>query len=102
MNEGHGIAGELADSFDERSPATNLPQRSNALANRITGVLSASYADSEIRDALNTLETMGIQNTPETRRGLRWNVQRELIECNGAIVKDFGHAAEVCLLGCIS
>jgi hypothetical protein len=68
----------------------------NALSSRITSVLSASYADLEIRDALETLDARGVQNTAETRRQLRLQVQKEVIQCNGEIVKDFGAVAEVC------
>ncbi|EGP86844.1 unnamed protein product [Zymoseptoria tritici ST99CH_1A5] len=68
--------------------------RSNALQNRITSVLSASYSDLEIRDALSILDERGLQNTAETRRNLRLDVQEELIQCNGEIVQDFGKVAE--------
>ena len=67
--------------------------RSNALQNRITSVLSASYADLEIRDALSILDQQGLQNTADARRNLRLDVQQELIECNGEIVQDFGKVA---------
>ncbi|XPS74424.1 Golgi transport complex subunit 6 [Ascochyta lentis] len=66
----------------------------NALSSRITSVLSSSYADSDIRGALETIDERNIQNTAETRRQIRLDVQREVIECNGEIVKDFGEVAE--------
>jgi len=69
--------------------------RSSALSNRLTSVLSASYADSDIRDALETLDLRGIHNTADTRRQLRLDVQKEVIDCNGEIVQDFGKVAEV-------
>jgi hypothetical protein len=81
------------------SPATpsvgTFSRNTNALSSRITSVLSASYADLEIRDALETLDTRGVQNSAETRRQLRLEVQKEVIQCNGEIVKDFGQVAEV-------
>lgn len=80
------------------SPPASAAHRPNALSNRLTSVLSASYADSDIRDALETLGTRGIQNTPETRRQLRLDVQKEVIDCNAEIVRDFGKVAEVRLL----
>lgn len=88
--------------FSERvaSPALNSPttpgtaNRSTALQNRITSVLSASYADLEIRDALAILDERGLQNSAETRRNLRLDVQEELIQCNGEVVHDFGQVAE--------
>ena len=67
----------------------------SALSSRITSVLSASYADLEIRGALETLDERSTQNTAETRRHIRLDVQKEVIECNGEIVKDFGEVAEV-------
>lgn len=67
----------------------------SALSSRITSVLSASYADLEIRDALETLDARRVRNTAETRRQIRLQVQKEVIQCNGEIVKDFGEVAEV-------
>lgn len=67
----------------------------NALSTRITSVLSASYADLEIRDALETLDARQVYNTAETRRQIRLDVQKEVIQCNGEIVRDFGQVAEV-------
>lgn len=87
------------DSPDENLPVPNgvTPgSRSNALSHKITNVLSTSYADLEIRDALRTLDERAIQNTPESRRRLRLDLQKDVIECNGNIVKDFGDVAEVC------
>ncbi|KAL3491603.1 oligomeric Golgi complex subunit 6 [Aspergillus germanicus] len=74
------------------SPPTQ--QRSNALSNRLTSVLSVSYADSDIRDALETLSLRGIHNTAEVRRQLRLDVQKEVADCNAEIVRDFGRVAE--------
>lgn len=84
------------DVLSPASPAVAPASRgANALSTRITGVLSASYADLEIRDALETLDARGVRNTAETRRQIRLDVQKEVIECNGEIVKDFGQVAQV-------
>lgn len=86
------------DLLSPASPAPGVPSRgSNALSARITSVLSASYADLEIRDALETLDARGVQNTAETRRQIRLDVLKEVIQCNGEVVKDFGQVAEVCV-----
>lgn len=77
------------------SPLSPPNQRSSALSNRLTSVLSASYADSDIRDALETLSIRGIHNTAETRRQLRLDVQKEVVDSNAEIVRDFGKVAEV-------
>lgn len=71
---------------------------SSALSSRISTVLSASYADLDIRDALETLDERRVSNNQETRRQLRLDIQREVIQCNGAIVQDFGQVAEVCYM----
>lgn len=98
----HGIASSSVDRFDASSTplsatTANAP-RSNALSNKLTSILSASYTDFEIRDGLETLDKREIKNTPDTRRRLRLDVQKEVIECNGDIIKDFGAVAEVRLL----
>jgi hypothetical protein len=86
-------------SQDASSPATpsvgTASRGANALSSRITNVLSASYADLEIRDALETLDARGVRNTAETRRQIRLDVQKEVIQCNGEIIKDFGQVAAV-------
>ncbi|KAF2807628.1 oligomeric Golgi complex subunit 6 [Mytilinidion resinicola] len=83
------------DLLSPATPSIGVSSRtSNALSSRITSVLSASYADLDIRDALETLNGRGIRNTAETRRQLRLDVQKEVIQCNGDIVKDFGQVAE--------
>ncbi|KAL8907855.1 MAG: hypothetical protein Q9207_001179 [Kuettlingeria erythrocarpa] len=87
------MALELSQGFDDRTGGST-GQRSNALANRLTSVLSVSYADSELRDALHFLDSTNAQITPEARRRLRWDLQKEGIQCNGNIVKDFGQVAE--------
>ena len=69
--------------------------RNNALSNKLTGVLSWSHADPEIRDTLSILDARGAVNDARTRRGLRLEAQREIIECNGEIVQDFGLVSEV-------
>lgn len=85
---------DLPEGFDDRIGGPS-GQRSNALANKVTRVLSISYADSEIRDTLRFLDSENVQNTPELRRGLHWSLQKEVIDCNSSIVKEFGQVAEV-------
>lgn len=94
---------EARISADVMSPSTAAsPSRSvfskgsSALSSRISTVLSASYADLDIRDALETLDERRVSNNQETRRQLRLDIQREVVECNGEIVQDFGQVAEVC------
>ena len=93
---GRSLAGTPSSPISSPiSPNPVSSHRSNALSKRVTSVLSASYADTDIRDALETLSLRGIHNTPETRRHLRLDVQAEMIDCNADIVRDFGKVAEV-------
>lgn len=85
----------LSDGGDSPISPAGAQPRSNPLATKVTSVLSASYADSDIRDALNLLDIRGTQNNPETRRQIRLDVQKEVIESNGDIIREFGHVAEV-------
>ncbi|KAI9863459.1 MAG: Golgi transport complex subunit 6 [Vezdaea acicularis] len=75
-------------------PPGGIPIRSNALSSKLTSILSASYADLEIRDALDTLDERKIETTPETRRQFRLDVQKEVINCNADIIGEFGAVAE--------
>ena len=86
---------DFREEIDDKLITSAPSQRSNALSNKLNNVLSASYADSEIRDALRTLDERRIRNTAETRRRLRLDVQKEVIDQNGDIIKNFGHVAEV-------
>lgn len=93
FTEPHGASPELLSP--STTPATSSAPRSSALSSRITSVLSASYADLDLRDALDTLDSRNFQNTPESRRNLRLDLQQEVIKSNGEIVQDFGQVAEV-------
>jgi len=86
----------LGEGLGTPSEATT-PQalRSNPLSSKVTSVLSASYADSDIRDALALLDNRNISNNAETRRQIRLDAQKEVIESNGELIREFGHVAEV-------
>ena len=58
-------------------------------------MLSASYADLEIRDALKLLDERGVESNAETRRQLRLDIQKDVIDSNGDIIREFGLVAEV-------
>ena len=85
----------LPNALDERSGSDANVLKASAPSVRITSVLSASYADSDVREALQTLDRQNLRNTPETRRRFRLDIQKELIQRNGMIIQDFGHVAEV-------
>lgn len=80
-------------------PPTPTSLRShNPLTSKVTTVLSTSYVDSEFRDALQLLDGRSLKNTPETRRQLRLELQKEVIDSNGEIVFQFGRVADVSFL----
>ncbi|EFX00773.1 golgi transport complex subunit [Grosmannia clavigera kw1407] len=76
------------------SSSSTLKGFSKPLANKVTAVLSSSYADSEFRDSLALLDDRHVQNTAETRRRLRLDIQKEVIESNGEVIAEFGRVAE--------
>jgi len=89
----------MADGLAQSPASPTTPQtqlRTNALSSKVNSVLSASYADLEIKDALNLLDERRIENTAETRRQLRQDIQKDVIESNGLVIKEFGLVAEVC------
>ncbi|MCJ1246607.1 Golgi transport complex subunit 6 [Trapelia coarctata] len=87
-----GAAG-LSGDFEEGNYSSSLP-KSSAISHKLASILSTSFASTELRDVLRSLDEKGIQNTPETRRRLRLDAQKEVIDRNGDIIQDFGHVAE--------
>lgn len=81
-------------SISEVTPSTPSA-RSNALSSKLTSILSTSYADLDIRDALEALDARHLKNTADTRRNLRLDVQKEIIDCNADVIQDFGEVAKV-------
>ena len=67
----------------------------NALSTKLATVLSSSYADSEIREALRLLDVRATGNDEDLRRNLKFDAQKAVIDANARIVDDFGQVAEV-------
>ncbi|KAM7193756.1 Conserved oligomeric complex COG6 domain containing protein [Naviculisporaceae sp. PSN 640] len=92
------VAGSLRDGtgpLSPHSPTTpTLPKGVNPLSSKVASVLSTSYADTEFREALSLLDGRGLVNTAETRRKLRLELQREVINSNGEIITEFAKVAE--------
>jgi len=86
---------QAAEGDDGFGDAPLSPRKSTAFSSKITGILSAPFSDSELREALKTLDERRIENSAESRRRLRLDAQKDLIECNGDVIKDFGQVAEV-------
>lgn len=67
----------------------------NPFSSKVTAVLSTSFADTDFRDALSLLDDRGLVNAADTRRQLRLDLQKELIDSNGDIISQFGKVADV-------
>lgn len=76
------------------TPSTPGLRSNNILTAKVNSVLSASYADLEIKDALALLDERDVKNTAETRRRFRLDIQKDVIDTNGAVIKEFGTVAE--------
>lgn len=99
MAAGHFNVIDAVNGGGETTKSSSVPPpRSNALSQKISSVLSASYLDTEIKDALRNLDAKNTQNSPELRRRLRLDVQKEMIDCNRGIILEFGQVAKVCPL----
>ncbi|KPI42984.1 Conserved oligomeric Golgi complex subunit 6 [Cyphellophora attinorum] len=71
-------------------------RRANALSARISTVLSTSYADTEIRQALRLFElrqTQGGSNASYGSSDLKALAEKEVVDSNAQVVDDFGHVA---------
>ena len=77
------------------SSASGLKGLNNPLTSKVTSVLSASYTDADFRDSLALLDERNVHNNAETRRRLRLDVQKEVIDSNGEVIAEFGRVAEV-------
>lgn len=77
------------------SPGLSSNKGSLAFTSKVTSVLSTSYSDTEFRDALALIDERGVQNDAETRRHLRLELQKEVIDCNSVVIGEFGRVAEV-------
>src|SRR2546421_2766080 len=100
MNSMHFEDGVEAPEDGIALPASSLgnassPVKAGALSGKITTLLSTSFADSDVRDALAILDARGVTNNAEARRNLRQDAQKEAIDCNAEIIADFGKVAEV-------
>ena len=70
-------------------------KRGNVLSTKLTNVLSSSYADSEIRDALRIFEKRYGHSDLDRDFDLRYQTQKEIVETNAKIVDDFSQVAKV-------
>ncbi|KAI9147888.1 Conserved oligomeric Golgi complex subunit [Paramyrothecium foliicola] len=73
---------------------SSLAKNTNPLAAKVTTVLSTSYSDTEFRNALALLDDRNVVNDAKTRRQIRLELQKEVIDSNGEIITEFGLVAE--------
>ncbi|KAJ3468389.1 Golgi transport complex subunit 6 [Fusarium solani] len=85
-------AGLLSPDSYPQTPST--PKSLTPLASKVTSVLSTTHSDTEFRDALSLLDQRGTQNDAETRRRVRLDLQKEVIDSNGEVIAEFGRVAE--------
>ena len=93
-----GLNGSSHESIDVLSPIvgnSGSSKGANALSTKLASVLSSSYADSELREALRLLDIRKAQDNSAPQTDLKASVQKEVIDANGRIVNDFGDVAEV-------
>ncbi|KAF5974475.1 oligomeric golgi complex subunit 6 [Fusarium bulbicola] len=86
------VSGLLAPDGYPQTPST--PRGITPLTSKVTSVLSTTHSDTEFRDALALFDERGIQNDAETRRRVRLDLQKEVIDSNGEVVAEFGRVAE--------
>lgn len=81
---------------DRALPVPYYPTSMDSLSQqRLSSVLSASYSDAEIRNALQVLDSRFTHNSPDFRRQLRVDVQAEVIHSNTHIVREFSKISKV-------
>ena len=90
-----GLGHDGIDSPLSASGDSIASRKANALSTKLATVLSSSYADSEIREALRLLDIRNVNNAKDSRRTLKANVQKEVIDADEHIIDDFGKVAEV-------
>ncbi|KAF5588130.1 oligomeric golgi complex subunit 6 [Fusarium subglutinans] len=86
------VSSLLAPDGYPQTPST--PRGITPLTSKVTSVLSTTHSDTEFRDALALLDERGIQNDAETRRRVRLDLQKEVIDSNGEVIAEFGRVAE--------
>ena len=98
MDDHYYEVGELANDYGDGTLSLSLPQKPNTLSHKLTSILSTSFADADLRDALRILDAKSVRNSPGVRRHLRLDAQREVIDQNAEIITSFGDVADVCPL----
>ncbi|KAG6049521.1 hypothetical protein E4U17_006793 [Claviceps sp. LM77 group G4] len=61
---------------------------------KVTSVLSVSFSDSEFRDTLSLFDQRMLPNDAKSRRKIRLDLQKDVLECNGLVIDRFGRVVE--------
>ncbi|VVT43559.1 uncharacterized protein SAPINGB_P000041 [Magnusiomyces paraingens] len=69
--------------------STPLARPDNAFSQKIASILSTSYTDPSVRQAITSLDSRVRENTGYARRHLRYNTEAEIIAANGLALKDY-------------
>lgn len=86
------VADEIAATSDSNVISvdpTPLARPNNAFSQKIASILSTSYTDPSVRQAISSLDSRLRENTSYSRRHLRYNTEAEIISANGLALKDY-------------
>lgn len=89
------LSGDTLDSPFSPGEEGQASKRATALSTKLATVLSASYADSEIREALRLFDLRDVASHEGGTHNLKALAEKEVIDANARVVDDFGHVAEV-------
>lgn len=95
MSTNSAIRAQSIVNLDGPDGDLSSAKRNNVLTSKLTSVLSSSYADSEIRDALRVFDGRYGRDELDSEFDLKYETQREVIEANARIIKDFSEVAKV-------
>ena len=56
-----------------------------------------SFSDSEFGETLSVFDQRILFNDARKRRQIRLDLQKDVMQCNGLVLDQFGRVAEVCL-----
>lgn len=87
--------GSISQGLEPTGLDDLLPKRGTALSNKLTNILSSTYADSETRDALRLFDARYGNDWTNGEFDIRYEVQKEAIEANARIIDDFSKVAKV-------
>lgn len=87
--------GSVSQDPDSVGLDASFSKRGTALSNKLTSILSSSYADTETRDALRLFDLRYGDKWAKTEFDVKYEAQREVTEANARIVDDFSKVAKV-------